>query len=263
MASSDRISRFSRLEIESEALTQARPEEALKGESHYFEEAETFFRQGDYESALRFYAKVLEHNPSRAAAWSGQVRMLIELGEFTEARLWADKALERFPKDPELLAAKAVALSRLGDLRAALAYSDASFEEKGDTAYVWLARGDIMLARKERRADACFERARLLSRKDWFVEWLISRVYFYYRHFAAALASVQSVLCTEAGLAQIWIHVGLCQQELGMTAVALASYQRACEIEPHQEKARVLYRSLKEAGWWNTLRARWCRWTTR
>ena len=29
------------------------------------------------------------------AAWTGQVRMLIELGEFREAKLWADKALER------------------------------------------------------------------------------------------------------------------------------------------------------------------------
>ena len=36
------------------------------------------------------------------------MRMLIELGEFREAKLWADKALERFPHEPELLAAKAV-----------------------------------------------------------------------------------------------------------------------------------------------------------
>lgn len=263
MASSDRVSRFSKLEIEAKGKAAVRPEESLKGESHYFEEAEALFRKGDYESALRFYAKVLEHNPSRAAAWSGQVRMLIELGEFPEARLWADKALERFPKDPELLAAKAVALGRLGDLHAALAYSDASFEEKGDTAYVWLARGDIMLARKQKRAVACFERARLLSNKDWFVEWLISRIYFHYRQFASALASVQSVLCAEAGLAQIWIHAGLCQQELGMTAVALGSYQHACQLDPLQDKPRVLYRALSEAGWWNTIRARWYRWMGR
>ena len=36
------------------------------------------------------------------------MRALIELEEFQEAKLWADKALERFPNEPELLAAKAV-----------------------------------------------------------------------------------------------------------------------------------------------------------
>ena len=50
--------------------------------------------------------------------------------------------------EPELLAAKAVALGRNGDLQEALAFSDASIEERGDTPYVWLARGDVLLARR-------------------------------------------------------------------------------------------------------------------
>src|SRR5882757_10617886 len=94
--------------------------------------------------------------------------MLIELGEFREAKLWADKALERFPQWPELLAAKAVALGRSGDLDSALAFSDASIEERGDTPYVWLARGDVLLARAESRANYWFEKALLLAQNDWF-----------------------------------------------------------------------------------------------
>jgi Flp pilus assembly protein TadD len=50
--------------------------------------------------------------PAQPGRWTGQVRMLIELKEFHEAKLWADKALEKFPNEPELLAAKAVALAR-------------------------------------------------------------------------------------------------------------------------------------------------------
>jgi tetratricopeptide (TPR) repeat protein len=90
--------------------------------------------------------------------------MLIELGEFREAKLWADKALERFPNEPELLAAKAVALGRSGDLQGALAFSDASIEERGDTPYVWLARGDVMLARAESRGRIIVLRKRCCSR---------------------------------------------------------------------------------------------------
>src|SRR5213078_3430249 len=106
-----------------------------------------------------------------AAAWTCQVRMLIELGEFREARLWADKALERFPHEPDLLAAKAVALARSGDLQGALSFSDAAIEERGDTPYVWLARADVLLARHEPRADYCLEKALRLAPGDWFIGW--------------------------------------------------------------------------------------------
>jgi len=105
----------------------------VKGEAHYLAEATAAFENGEFESALRRYSKVLEFNPQNAAAWTGQVRMLIELAEYREARLWADKALEKFPREPELLAAKAVALGRSGDLQEALAFSDASIEERGDS----------------------------------------------------------------------------------------------------------------------------------
>jgi len=79
------------------------------------------------------YAKVLEFNPQNTAAWTGQVRALNELGNYDEARRWAEKALERFPHEPELLAAKAVALGRSGDFQGALAFSDAAIEERRDT----------------------------------------------------------------------------------------------------------------------------------
>ena len=120
------MSRFSNLEFGDESEDQAPEQKALvKDEAYYLAEARTAFENGNFESALRLYSKVLEFNPQNAIAWASQVRMLIELGEYREAKLWADKALERFPREPELLAAKAVALARSGDLQGALAFSDA------------------------------------------------------------------------------------------------------------------------------------------
>src|SRR5262249_31058252 len=109
-----------------------------RDEAYYLSEAHSAFENGEFEKALRLYSKVIEFNPQNTMAWTGQVKMLIELGEFQEAKLWADKALERFASCPELLAAKAVALARSGDLQGALAFSDASIEERGDTPYIWL-----------------------------------------------------------------------------------------------------------------------------
>src|SRR5271166_5398920 len=114
------MSRFSNLEFGDQFEDQASEEKPLvKDEAYYLAEARTSFENGNFESALRLYSKVLEFNPQNTTAWSGQVRMLIELDEYREAKLWADKALERFPRDPELLAAKAVALARSGDLQGA------------------------------------------------------------------------------------------------------------------------------------------------
>src|SRR5258708_7586448 len=158
------MSRFVNLEFGGEYEGQSQHSAAAgKGESHYLAEAASAFENGKFEPALRLYSKVLEFNPQNTEAWTGQVRMLIELGELREATLWCDKALERFPHEPELLAAKAVALGRSGDLPGAMAFSDAAIEERGDSPYVWLARGDVLLARDERRADYCFEKALLLA----------------------------------------------------------------------------------------------------
>jgi len=142
------MSRFVNLEFGGESEDQWQDGRSMvKDEAWYSAQAREAFQNGNFESGLRLYSKVLEFNPQSTAAWAGQVRMLIELGEFREAKLWADNALERFPHDPELLAAKAVALGRIGDLQGAMAFSDASIEERGDTPYVWLARGDVLLAR--------------------------------------------------------------------------------------------------------------------
>src|SRR5271166_4342472 len=141
------MSRFVNLEFGGESEDHGQEQRPLaKDEAYYCAEARSAFENGEFESGLRLYSKVLEFNPMNASAWTGQVRMLIELGEYREAKLWADKALERFPHEPELLAAKSVALGRGGDLQGALAFSDASIEERGDTPYIWLARGDVLLA---------------------------------------------------------------------------------------------------------------------
>src|SRR5580698_7437829 len=202
------MSRFGNLELGGEEEHRQRENTPpAKDEAWYLAQATSAFENGEFEQALRLYSKVLEFNPQNAGAWTGQVRMLIELGEFREAKLWADKALERFPHAPELLAAKAVALARSGDTQGAIAFSDASIEERGDTPYIWLARGDVMLARKEQRADYCFEKALMLAPRDWFVSWLAARVRYHYEQFVLALNLLQQAIEWNAGNFVLWLEL--------------------------------------------------------
>ncbi len=246
------MSRFGNLELggESEDLSQQAPQALVKDEAYYFALACTAFETGDFELALRNYSKVLEYNPQNAAAWTAQVRMLIELGEFREAKLWADKALERFPQFPELLAAKAVALGRSGDLQGAMAFSDASIEERGDTPYVWLARGDVMLARKEQRADYCFEKALLLAPRDWFTLWLAARIRVYYKQFVLALKLLQQAVEWNTSHFLLWLELGQCQRELGLISAAETSFTQAHQLNPQCHAASRASDQLSKTGFW-------------
>ena len=251
------MSRFVNLEFEDGGQLQPEPKPLLKDEAYYLAEARTAFETGAYEPALRHVSKVLEYNPRNTAAWTGQVRMLIELGEYREAKLWADKALERFPNEPELLAAKAVALGRGGDLTGALAFSDASIEERGDSPYVWLARGDVLLGRRESRADYCFEKALLLAPHDWFTVWLAARIRFFYEQCVLALKLLQRAVELNPGNFLLWLEQGRCQQAVGLMGAAELSFTQARQLNPHSDAADRALNGITQVGLLARLRGKW------
>jgi tetratricopeptide (TPR) repeat protein len=226
------MSRFGNLEFDSGEESRLAARAETGGERNFFHRAETAFAAGKFGEALRCYAKVLEFNSGAAEAWTGQVRSLIELGEFQEARVWADKALSVFPNEPELLAAKGVALARAGDLQGAISFSDAALETRSNTPYIWLARGDVLLARKEKRADFCFERAIAVAEGNWLALWLASRIQAFYRHFARALKYAQDALSLEPARAVLWLQAGQCQMALGLATPARNSLEQARELDP-------------------------------
>lgn len=258
------MSRFVNLEFGGEGEGLPQESKALvKDEAYYMAEAQTAFESANFESGLRLYSKVLEFNPANAAAWTGQVRMLIELGEFREARLWADKALERFPHEPELLAAKAVALARTGDLQGAMAFSDASIEERGDTPYIWLARADVLLARREQRANYCVDKALQLSPRNWFVAWLAARIHHYYEHFALAMKLLQQAIELNVANFALWLDLARCQQSLGLVSAARTSFLQVQELNPQCTEVQIELANLSSPGlfvrcrgWWQRLRAK-------
>lgn len=242
------MSRFSKLEFQEDLpleRLEAAPEALPQGEAYHLHLATAALESGDFEVALREYAKALEHNPKNPLPWTGQVRMLIELGEYREAKLWADKALEMFPHEPELLAAKGVALARMGDFQAAMAFSDASFAGRGESPYLWTARADVLLSQEQPKADYCLERAVTLDPGNWLVHWLISRINFHYGRLVQALASAQRALAQDASRIQVWVQAALCQQGLGLNLAAAESAQHALRLSPRYPQALAVMADLE------------------
>jgi len=254
------MSRFSNLEFgENHEREVWHDTVSASDEARLLAEAEGTFRAGYFEPALRLFGRVLESNPRSAPAWGGQVRMLLELGEVAEAKVWADKALDHLPDEPELLAAKGVALARGGDTDAALAFSDASIRGQGETPYLWLARGDVLLARREKRADYCFAKALAAAPRDWLWPWLASRAHLVHRQFALALKLARQALALEAGAAVIWLQLGRCQLALGLAEEAQQALAQAMQLDPVCPDAVSMRDQLGQSGAWQNLLGRWRR----
>lgn len=220
----------------------------VRDEAFHMRAADEQYQQARFEQALRLYSRALESNPNLDAAWVGQVRMLIEMGELKEANVWADRALEVFPGHGELLAAKGVVAARLGDRRKSLEFSDAatSSREAGRT-YVWLARGEVLLATRRKNVDFVLEKALSIAR-DWFTTLLVARIYYFHRHYARALAHARQAVDANMLSPFAWLVQGNCQEALAMTRQARESYHQAQALDPDFEPAKKALSILRPAG---------------
>jgi tetratricopeptide (TPR) repeat protein len=117
----------------------------------------------------------------------------------------------------------------------------------------------VLLARKEQRAVYCFEKARLLAPKDWFVAWLAGRIRFYYKQFALALKLFQEAVEWNAAHFLVWLELGRCQHALGLAGSARTSIAQAKQLNPHCRAAHLELIRLADVGIGRRL-VGWLRW---
>ena len=233
--------RFANLEFtqrETETVAAARQHTASDDLTRrYQRQAIDAERWGRHEEALRLYTRALQEDRTLIPAWVGQVRMLVQLDECHEARVWTHKALELFQNQGELLAAEAQAVCRLGDHKAALALSDASIQAEGESPWRWQVRGEVLLARRDRFAGECFDRSIHHATADWFDRVIVARIYQYYGQFSNALHYLREALALEPAHACAWLLSGQCQVALGQSAQAQVSYETALGLCPEWQPA--------------------------
>jgi tetratricopeptide (TPR) repeat protein len=243
--------RFDRLELDS---PQGPPEDGgdgrapqVRDEHHWLRLADSERRQGLFENALRFYSRALELDKSLIAGWLGQVQMLIALGEYPEAELWARKSLELFKNHGDLLAGRAQALCRKKDRTQAMASCDAAMSQPGTSAYRWIVRGELMVADRSDVDRYCFDKAVQLD-EDWLVLLEIAQVYLYHRCPSKALARIRAAVARAPDQVYAWYLQGQCERELRMDDAARRSFRRCLEIVPNHAEADRQLRELAARG---------------
>ncbi len=222
----------------------------------WLKRAEGQRRCGHYETALRYYSRALQEDRSLVEGWVGQAQMLILLDECPEAELWARKALELFPAQGNLYAARAQALMRMGDTKRALEASDGAMKQKGQSAYTWMVRGELMAATKQNTDTSCFDKA-LQSDGDWLVHLEIALIYFYYGSYIKALAKARRAVELASGEYYPWFIQGCCEKMMGMTTQARRSFRNCLDICPNNSEAEDMLRDLERTWffqrWWNRI----------
>jgi len=254
------MSRFSKLELDDknkpsakEILEKSTPIEEGYDQEYYLQQANEYYRKGDFEKALRYYSRALGIDNTLVPAWVGQVRALIDLKEYREAHVWVNKALEIFPGESELLAAKAVVYCKLGQIKQSVAISDMAMEQKSPTAYVWLARGQIFLSKRGHNAEFCFNKAVEISRDDWFIYQLVGLSYKEKNQFSRAQYFLSEATSHNSTNPFLWVQLGLCCQELGFYPRAIKCYQQALEIDPRYKPADKALTKAKRTRWLSRL----------
>ena len=213
------MSRFSHLEFEERRREPAgvtQPGTPMRDALFFRDEAQRAWLNGDFELALRNYSRALEQDKLYFEGWAGQVRMLIELEEYEEALLWADKALELFPEHPQLLSAKAVACARSGDFVKAMAYTDNAMSRKGLAPHVWLARAEVLLERKSPAASNCLKNAISVAGPDApRIQLEAGRLLLRFRQWPPAMECLHQAVKELPHSAMAWLSLGRCQAALG------------------------------------------------
>lgn len=229
------------------------PGEPIRDAEYFHREAVKYWLAANYELALRHYARALEQNRALFEAWAGQVLMLIELGEYPEARMWADKALELFPEHPELLALKATACARDAKMEEAVAYSDNAVGKDNLTPRVWLARAELFLRRKGPIAEGCINKALACAGQQLPVIKLeAGRLLARTRSYVLATQYLKDAVQGLPRSPLAWYELGCCQSRLGL-AEAVHSLEQSHALRPDWDLPKRMLRKVSKRGFFRGL----------
>ncbi len=250
------MARFDKLEFDDAQQPDEAGREATgrRGEEvDWLQRADQQRRSGLYENALKFYSRALEQDKSLVAGWLGQVRMLVLLQEYPEAELWARKALELFPAHGDLLAARGQALCRMLDIKQCHEMCDGALKQSGQSAYRWIARGELMVAARQPTDQYCFDKAQQID-ADWLVPAEIALVYLHYRNPSRALPRARRACETAPDQYYPWLIQARCQRDLGFIAPARQSLRHCLDLcSGHVEALQMqaeLQDSVSSLGRW-------------
>ncbi len=253
------MSRFDHLELPSEEMDSVKKEGLAPQDLDYFlREADLAWRRGNFDKGLRHFSKALSFNHDLEEAWVGQIRCLVDLDEVKEARLWANKGLERLPRSGLLMGAKSLALERMWETVPAMELCDQALNLKQDSWYLWIVRGTILSGRGLKTAEYCFLKSLELEPRDLIIPLRIGMAYLDAKDYHLALPHLRNAAQGDpTNPLALWKY-GLCLAALGWPHQALPHYHAALDQKTElAPQIKLAVEKAKRGGLVQWLRGFW------
>ena len=209
--------------------------------------------EGDHEKALRNYSAALGEDPLFIEAWTRQLWMLLYLDEPVEARVWADRALQSFPNDPDILSLKSLAQWRSGVNVEARELNDTALGMTRESGNVWLARGEMQVGADVKSAEACFTHAVRLSAVSGLAHLRSGDILLRNRKYAEAVPYFREATVRLPKSAWAWYGYGRAQRAVGRNDLARIAFERAYVLTPRDPRYKKALRAKRKTGFFRTL----------
>jgi hypothetical protein len=126
--------------------------------------------------------------------------------------------------------------------------SDGALRQRGESAYRWQVRGELLVASKQKTDRYCFDKAHLAD-SDWLVSLETAVIYCYYKVFSMAQQRARVAVEKAPDAYFAWYVLGMCQSKLGFEKAAQDSLQHCLELCPRHSEAMSLLAGLQRPHW--------------
>jgi tetratricopeptide (TPR) repeat protein len=176
--------------------------------------ANLMYRTRRFPEALQAINKSLELKFQFPQFWYAQGLILLEMQQYQDAINAFDRALKLQPQFYRAWKSKAMALVTMKLPQEAIAATDAALKLEARSSIVWYLRGNIFSHQLQ--------------------------------DFGAAVESFDRAIAVEPEFPAAWIERGRALQQLDRPAEALASVNQALRMDPGDQAAQALHRSLEK-----------------
>lgn len=225
----------------------------LRDHVFYIERALRSMYAGDYEIALKYYSRALSQCLQLEEAWLGQCLALLDLGQFDEILVWAQRGQDHCPGSGPLFAVRAASLCRMGMREKAMGFLDSAFKNRNDHWLIWLCRAEVLTA-EERTANSkyCLDKALGAGGVPrWWVWRRAGEMFLVHDQarlahgcFARALELAPEFACNHLRMAQVCYLLG--RREQARECLDHALRQCPDKIEALELKKKLERRSLTD-----------------
>jgi predicted Zn-dependent protease len=145
--------------------------------------------------------------------------------------LWARKALETFPDNPQLIAMRSIGLFRMGHRQEGHDLNDMALERSGESDTVWLARAEVMMQQQRLAAEECLNHARRCTDCEPILLLRAGSACLRHNRLQLGVNQLDALLASHQS-ARGWYLLGELRKRLGLVDAARVAYEQAATLAP-------------------------------